>query len=110
VREPFLTGSVKLKLDDAFPTRIDVPVLLSFKETQPGSTTEEFSIHLDETNGGVILSSASVFDLFLNRVDLVVSQHTTEVVVRNRLCGRCVNPIWSRIAASRPAPYREEGA
>jgi hypothetical protein len=77
VHEPFLTGSVKLKLDDASPTRIDVPVLLSFKETQQGKTTEEFSFHVDD--GVLILSSVSGFDLLVNRIAVVKSQDTEEI-------------------------------
>jgi hypothetical protein len=78
VHEPFLTGSVKLKLDENSPTGIDVPVLLSFKETQNGSAVDEFSSSINFAPSGtatVTLTSASVFDLFVNRVALRGAGH-----------------------------------
>jgi hypothetical protein len=81
LREPFLTGSIKIKLDDTLPTRIDVPVLLSFKETQRLSTGDEFSVQVDEANGTVTLISASAFDLFVAQVALLGPQNIIVVNV-----------------------------
>jgi hypothetical protein len=80
IHEPLLTGSIRLKLDEVFPTRIDVPVVLSFKATQRGDNTmEEFSLQVDEANANVVLTSSSAFDLFVTRVALVGVQNTAIV-------------------------------
>jgi hypothetical protein len=79
IHEPFLTGSIKIKLDDAFPTRIDVPVLLSFKETQRSNATDEFSVQVDQAGAKLTVSSASAFDLFVARMALL-GPHSTTVV------------------------------
>jgi hypothetical protein len=78
-REPFLTGSIKIKLDDALPTRIEVPVLLSFKQTQ--RIDDEFRSQLDEATGVMTLDNASVLDLLVARAALLGTGDATIVNV-----------------------------
>jgi hypothetical protein len=65
VHEPFLSGVISIKLDDAYPTAIDVPVMLSFKNT--GGTSDGLDYHLDEASPSIALTNGSIYDLSLQR-------------------------------------------
>ena len=64
MHEPFLSGTLEIKLDDVFATPIEVPVLLNLKET---NGTAGIFFHIDEQSETVILTNGSSFDLNLSR-------------------------------------------
>ena len=66
---PFLAGSVGVQLDDAFPTPVAVPVLLTFANTQP-LDAGGISLKVD-LQGRAVLQNESSFDMLVARVGMV---------------------------------------
>lgn len=72
--EPFLSGSLDIKIDEYFATPLRVPVLLSFKETNGNDGIVFFS---DESTKTITLTNLSSFDLNLSRLALITSKGAT---------------------------------
>jgi hypothetical protein len=77
---PFLMGTVGIRLDDAFSTPINVPVLLNFSQTQANSPAG-LTLRLDEANQKAVLENGSSFDLRVSRIALLTPKTVTVAAV-----------------------------
>ena len=70
--EPYLSGSLYLKLDDAYPAPIAAGIVLNFKQTSSAGKAGDpaasgFACSIDETAQTVAIANATSFDLQLSR-------------------------------------------
>ncbi|WP_156797103.1 hypothetical protein [Nitrosomonas sp. Is79A3] len=100
--EPFLTGMLGIRLDDAFPIPIEVPVLLNFTNTQTNGSAG-MALRVDEANQKAILENGSSFDLFVTRIALLTPQNVSVVPVGE------VIPAKGIFAMDLPADHKELG-
>jgi hypothetical protein len=82
LQEPFLSGTLQIKLEDAYEMPIEIPVLLNFKETN-GTGGIVFSV--DQSSKTVIVTNGSSFDLVLSRAALVTTSNITVIEVGKTL-------------------------
>ena len=74
--EPFVTGTVGVRLDDAFPADINVPVVLNFAQTQssgPGGVT----LRAEGSSDKIVVENGSSFDLLVSRIAVLTPAGVT---------------------------------
>lgn len=81
-KQPFLTGTIGLKLDDDYPSPVQSSVVLSFTET---SGTDELSFSVDESSKTIRLENHSSLDLAISRYALGVQNQITVIPFRQTL-------------------------
>jgi len=74
--QPFLTGTLSLKLDDYYPDPVETLVVLDFRET---SGTDELTYSIDEVAQKINLYNRSLFELSLLRYALCTASGVTVI-------------------------------
>jgi hypothetical protein len=81
-KQPYLTGSIGLKLDDGYPSPVQSNVVLNFAET---SGTDDLSFSIDQTAKTIQLANHSPLDLTISRYALGMEQGVTVVPFNQKL-------------------------
>ena len=91
-----LTGTISLKLDDAYTAPVLAPVVLNFAHT---AGTDELTVQIDETAAQIHLTNASPLDLQLARYALVTEAAISVVPAALQL------PAGAAVSIALPAEH-----
>lgn len=81
-KQPFLTGSIGLELDDNFPNPVQSTVVLNFSDT---CGSDDLSFSVDEASSTIQLTNRSPLDLTISRCALALAQGVSVVPLNTKL-------------------------